>query len=165
MGGSGGGGQWNQSYFYDNTEVLFAFFIALTFALILWKPWWVKLQHHYNISAGVRKMLSLLKSVPEMSIWLYLDPVSTHFLNVVCDATESTLQAPHGYCLEEKPSCSCFELQPELGLFHGSPLLLLERTDDSVSTQAWLYLAGIFFAVNKAILCLKGKKQSHYCQW
>ena len=66
VGGSGGGGQWNQSYFYDNTEVLFAFFIALTFALILWKPWWVKLQHHYNISAGVRKMLSLLKSVPEM---------------------------------------------------------------------------------------------------
>lgn len=90
--------------------------------------------------------------------------MSTHFLNVACDATESTLPAPRGACLEEKPSCSCFELQPELGLFHGSPLLLLERTHGRVSTQAWLYLAGIFFAVKKAILCFKGKKQSHYCQ-
>ena len=46
------------------------------------------------LSAGVRKMLSLLKSISETLIWLYLGPVSTHFLNVVRDATESTPQAP-----------------------------------------------------------------------
>ena len=36
-------GPWGQNYFHNKTKMLFRFFIVLTFAQTVQKPWWVKL--------------------------------------------------------------------------------------------------------------------------
>ena len=36
------GGPWGHKHFYNNTKMLFLFLIALTSAMMVQKPWWVK---------------------------------------------------------------------------------------------------------------------------